>query len=67
MVGGIAALLATKVVASEPVAWEDLGTEALVELTLEDFPAVVAIDARGEDLFARIRDRAVRRESADER
>ncbi len=51
-VGGAAALLATHVVAAEPVAWEDLGTEALVKLTLEGFPVFVAIDAHGGDLYA---------------
>jgi len=51
-VGGAAALLATHVVAAERVAWEDLGTEALVRLTLDDFPAFVAIDAVGNDLYA---------------
>jgi fumarate hydratase subunit beta len=51
-VGGAAALLATHVTAAEPVAWPDLGTEALVRMTLEDFPAFVAIDARGTDLYA---------------
>ena len=38
--------------AAKLVAWEDLGTEALVELTLVDFPAFVAIDTLGNDLFA---------------
>lgn len=51
-VGGAAALLAKHVVAAEPVAWPELGTEALVRLTLDDFPAFVAIDARGRDLYA---------------
>ena len=50
-VGGIAALLATHVVASELVAWEDLGTEALRRLELVDFPAFVAIDTQGRDLY----------------
>ena len=50
-VGGIAALLATHVAASELVAWEDLGTEALRRLELEDFPAFVAIDTQGRDLY----------------
>lgn len=44
-VGGIAALLAKHVSESELIAWEDLGTEALRRLTLEDFPAFVALDA----------------------
>lgn len=51
-VGGAAALLARHVTAVEPVAWEDLGTEALVRMTLSDFPAFVAIDAQGNDLYA---------------
>ena len=51
-VGGAAALLARHVIAAECVAWDDLGTEALVRLTLDDFPAFVAIDATGADLYA---------------
>lgn len=51
-VGGAAALLARHVTAVEPVAWEDLGTEALVRMTLDDFPAFVAIDTEGNNLYA---------------
>ena len=51
-VGGAAALLATHVLAAEPVAWPHLGTEALVRMTLDDFPAFVAIDVHGNDLYA---------------
>jgi len=50
-VGGIAALLATHVVRAEPVGYAELGTEALVRLELRDFPAFVAIDTRGGDLY----------------
>jgi tartrate dehydratase beta subunit/fumarate hydratase class I family protein len=50
-VGGAAALLARHVTKMEPVAWPELGTEALVRLTLEAFPAFVAIDANGADLY----------------
>ncbi len=53
-VGGIAALLATCVTDSELVAWEDLGTEALRRLTLRDFPAYVAVNAHGHDLYREI-------------
>lgn len=53
-VGGIAALLATHVTASEDVAWEDLGTEALRKLELTDFPAFVAVDTQGGDLYREI-------------
>jgi len=51
-VGGAAALLARHVTAVEPVAWEDLGTEALVRMTLDDFPVFVAIDTEGNNLYA---------------
>ncbi len=51
-VGGAAALLATHVRSAEPVAYGDLGTEALVRMELVDFPVFVAIDAEGNDLYA---------------
>lgn len=50
-VGGSAALLGTHVTDAKPVAYDDLGTEALVRMTLDDFPAFVAIDANGIDLY----------------
>lgn len=50
-VGGVAALLAEKVVSEELIAWEDLGTEALRRVELEDFPVYVEIDAQGRDLY----------------
>jgi fumarate hydratase class I/fumarate hydratase subunit beta len=50
-VGGVAALLAECVIESTLVGWEDLGTEALRELILKDFPVYVAIDTYGNDLY----------------
>jgi fumarate hydratase subunit beta len=50
-IGGAAALLATHVVSSEPIAWDDLGTEALCRLELRDFPVFVAFDTHGNDLY----------------
>ncbi|MDR1775284.1 MAG: FumA C-terminus/TtdB family hydratase beta subunit [Actinomycetes bacterium] len=50
-VGGAAALLARAVNASRIVAWPDLGTEAVARLNLVDFPAFVAIDASGNDIY----------------
>ena len=35
------------------IAFEDLGTEAIRRLEVEDFPAIVAIDARGKDVYDR--------------
>ena len=50
-VGGAAALIARSIKAVEFIAYEDLGTEAIRRLTIEDFPAVVANDMYGEDLY----------------
>jgi len=52
-VGGSAALLAKHVTAAETVAYPELGPEALVRMTLNGFPAFVAIDALGGDVYAR--------------
>ncbi|MBA4370357.1 MAG: hypothetical protein C0418_02120 [Coriobacteriaceae bacterium] len=52
VVGGAAALLARHVTAIEPVAYPELGPEALVRMTLDEMPAFVAIDARGCDMYA---------------
>jgi len=52
-VGGAGALLAKCVKAARPVAYEDLGAESIKELTVEDFPAIVAIDCRGQNLYRR--------------
>jgi len=51
-VGGAAALLASHVVFATTVAYPELGPEALVALEVRDFPAFVAIDATGRDLYA---------------
>jgi len=53
--GGVGALLSRHVAASELVAWEDLGTEALRRLEFRDFPLVVAVDSRGADIYATAR------------
>jgi fumarate hydratase subunit beta len=49
--GGAGALLARTIRRAEIVAYEELGTEAILRLTVEDFPAIVANDIYGEDLF----------------
>jgi fumarate hydratase subunit beta len=50
-VGGAAALIARSIKKAEVVAYEDLGAEAIRRLEVEDFPAVVANDTRGRDLY----------------
>ena len=52
-VGGAGALLAKTIKQSEVVAYEDLGAEAILRLLVENFPAIVANDIYGEDLFKR--------------
>ena len=46
-IGGVAAYMARCVKAVDLVAFEDLGTEAIRCLTVEDLPAIVAIDKLG--------------------
>jgi fumarate hydratase subunit beta len=50
-IGGAGALLADRVKAAEVVAFEDLGTEAIRRLVVEDFPVVTVIDSRGNNLY----------------
>lgn len=50
-VGGAGALLSKCIQKSEVIAYEDLGTEAIRKLYVEDFPVIVAIDANGADLY----------------
>jgi len=50
-IGGIAALMSECVTAVRVVAFEDLGTEAVRELTVERLPLVVAIDSSGGSVF----------------
>lgn len=50
-VGGAAALLASTIKAARVVAFEELGPEAVRELTVAEFPAVVVNDASGGDLY----------------
>lgn len=50
-VGGAGAILSKKILSSEVVAYEDLGTEAIRKLTVEDFPVIVVIDSEGNNLY----------------
>lgn len=49
--GGAGALIAGSVKAARVIAFEDLGTEAIRELQVEDLPLIVAIDAVGGNLY----------------
>ncbi|MFY9177480.1 MAG: Fe-S-containing hydro-lyase [Caldicoprobacterales bacterium] len=50
-IGGTGALLSKCVRKAKVLAFEDLGTEAIYSLTVENFPAIVAIDTKGNDLY----------------
>lgn len=50
-VGGAGALLSKCIHASEVIAYEDLGTEAIRRLEIKDFPVVVVIDSKGNNLY----------------
>ena len=50
-VGGAGALLSKCIKKSEVIAYEDLGTEAIRRLEVENFPAIVVIDSKGQNLY----------------
>jgi fumarate hydratase subunit beta len=49
--GGAGALLSSCIIAAELIAFPDLGTEAIRQLTIKDFPVIVIIDSRGNNLY----------------
>jgi fumarate hydratase subunit beta len=50
-VGGAGALLSKKIIKSKVIAYDDLGTEAIRELYVEEFPVIVVIDSQGNNLY----------------
>lgn len=53
-VGGAGALLSKAITASEVIAYDDLGTEAIRKMEIKDFPAIVVIDSEGNDLYEKV-------------
>jgi fumarate hydratase subunit beta len=49
--GGAGAYYGSRVKGSTVVAYEELGPEAIYCLNVDNFPAVVAVDLKGDDLF----------------
>jgi fumarate hydratase subunit beta len=49
--GGAGALISKTIKRAEVVDYEDLGTEAVRKLEVEEFPAIVVCDVRGNDLY----------------
>lgn len=50
-VGGAGALLSKCIKSSEIIAYDDLGTEAIRKMTVENFPVIVVIDSQGNNLY----------------
>ncbi len=50
-IGGAAALVAERIKSAEVIAYEELGTEAVRRLIVEDFPVIVANDVHGGDIY----------------
>ncbi len=53
-IGGAGALLSKSIRKSEVIAYDDLGTEAIRRLEVEDFPVIVVIDSEGTDLYEKV-------------
>ncbi|OZI34156.1 hydrolyase [Bordetella genomosp. 10] len=51
-IGGISATLFACIRSAEVIAYEDLKTEAVQRLVIEDFPLLVTNDAHGRDMYA---------------
>jgi fumarate hydratase subunit beta len=50
-VGGLGALLATKIRSARQVLYRELGPEAVHKMEVEDFPLMVGIDSKGRDIY----------------
>lgn len=50
-IGGAAALIAKSIKKTEPICYEDLGTESVRRYYVEDFPCIVAIDSEGNNVY----------------
>jgi fumarate hydratase subunit beta len=51
---GCGALLSKYVNKASPIAYKDLGPEAIYKLEVKDFPVIVGIDSRGRDIFSQM-------------
>jgi len=50
-IGGAGALISNSIKNIEIVAYDELGTEAIRKLIVEEFPVVVAIDSKGHNIY----------------
>ena len=52
-IGGCGALLSKCITASQVLCYDDLGTEAIRRISVKNFPCIVAVDCKGNDLYMR--------------
>lgn len=53
-IGGAGALLSNCIKSSEVIAYDDLGTEAIRKMYVENFPCIVICDTKGRDLYQEV-------------
>ena len=57
-IGGIAAVLSASSIKSiKCIEWPELGMEAVYQIEVEDFPAFILVDDKGNDFFKQIKPR----------
>ena len=52
-IGGAGALISKCITDADVIAYDDLGAEAIRRLAVKDFPAIVVIDSKGNNLYKR--------------
>ena len=52
-IGGCGALLSKCITASQVLCYDDLGTEAIRRISVKNFPCIIAVDCKGNDLYMR--------------
>jgi fumarate hydratase subunit beta len=52
-IGGAGALISKSIISAEVIAYPELGAEAVRRMEVKDFPAIVATDMFGDDLYIR--------------
>ena len=53
-IGGAGAYLSERILSCQPIAFEDLGPEAMFKMEVKDFPAVVINDVEGNDWYEKV-------------